>query len=142
GVARGRVQEWLAITPGRPHDPRALSGGVCNRRVAALELIENPTARLPQQVRVRVGVISDDVTPCGDLRGERGARAHVTADQKKRPPRVVLLQQIEHLRRHLRIRTVVERECDGAWSSGSPLRLSKQSRKQGGCHMSQSSCRT
>src|SRR5215472_10337993 len=124
GVARRGVHVWLAITPRRPHDPRALSGRVCNRFVATLEFIENPPARLPQKVWVCVGVVSDTVTPCSNLRAERRTRAHVSADQKERSPRIVLLQQIEQPRRYRRVRTVVECECDSAWSSGSALRLS------------------
>src|SRR5580700_9794317 len=58
------------------------------------------------------GVIADEVAAFGDFLGERGARAHVLADQEKSGFGVVTVEQVEEFRRHGRIWPVVECDCD------------------------------
>jgi hypothetical protein len=55
-----------------------------------------------------IGVIAYGMASANDVRGQLGAGTDMTPDQKERGASVVFVEQIKKLRRHRRVRTVVE----------------------------------
>ena len=102
----------LGIPYGRPVERRGRPGRGGDRRVAAGEVVGQRARAHAQQAAVAVAVQGDDVPGVGHLPGQRGVAADLLPDEEERRPRAVPGQDVEHRRRALRVRPVVEGQVD------------------------------
>ncbi len=73
-----------------------------------MKFVSGLRRRAPEKIGMRIRVVSDDVASGGGFAEEFGMLADVLPDDEERRAHFVTVEEIEELRRHCRIRTVVE----------------------------------
>jgi hypothetical protein len=96
----------------RPVHRRDGSHGAGDRRLGPHEIGTRSGRREPQEVAVAVRVDADGVAGGDDLAREARAAPDLLADEEERRDGACLAQDLEHPRRALRVRSVVEGERD------------------------------
>ena len=109
-IARGGGEPWVSPAEGWAEEfwLGIERGG--NGVVASTEFVAGLRARAPEKIRVRIGVIADDVAARYGFAKKFGILAGVLADNEERCTGVVALEEIEKFRRHGGIRPVVKRD--------------------------------
>src|SRR5260370_19042148 len=98
----------IAHPKGRAKPFRGRAQRTRNRVVAEPQLNPDLSASEAEKIRMRFGVIADEVSTRDGLSNEFWTFAHVSANQEKCRTRVVAVEKVKQLRRDRRIRSIVE----------------------------------
>src|SRR5260370_1400485 len=98
----------IAHPKGRAKPFRGRAQRTRNRVVAEAQLNPDLSASEAEKIRMRFGVIADEVSTRDGLSNEFWTFAHVSANQEKCRTRVVAVEKVKQLRRDRRIRSIVE----------------------------------
>ena len=108
-IARRRLCVAEKRSPEQPHRP---SGQRLEQPLVGVDLERHEAVGQIPEIGMGVGVIADIVALGEDPSHEIGIGLRVLADDEEARANVLLLQDIENLRRPVRIGTVVEGECE------------------------------
>ena len=108
-IARRRLCVAEKRSPEQPHRP---SRQRLEQPLVGVDLERHEAVRQIPEIGMGVGVIADIVALGEDPSHEIGIGLRVLADDEEARANVLLLQDIENLRRPVRIGTVVEGECE------------------------------
>ena len=106
--ACSRSEPWVAPAEGRAKKFRRRVECRSDGIVAATEFVSRLRGRRPEQIRMRVCVIAHDVASRHGFAEKFGMLACVPADDEKRRAQFVTIEEVEELRRHRRVRAVIE----------------------------------
>ncbi len=119
------IEQWTAKPGGRTKKSREFARYRPDNLLRAFNL--SRYASRPQHgkmVQVPLAVIFDSVTPPHDFAGKLGVLLDPLADAKESSFDGVLIEQRQHAWRYLRVRSIVDRDCDAAnrcnltWQAG------------------------
>ena len=101
---------------------------VLDRVLRALDVLAHLRRRQAQQVAMPVAVQRDLMAGVGDLARERRVAQHLLADQEERRRHTLAREDLQHRRRALRVRAVVERQRVAAAAGGAVLDAERRAR--------------
>src|SRR5690242_3811556 len=124
--ARGGDDPGIAEAVGRTKPCGGGAGDCADRFLAPLKLGSNARGSAPKKVRMRVGMIGDEMAAGGDFADKVRAFAGEAADEKKCGAGTMNIEQVEEPWSDGRIRTVIEGQGEFCAACGAAYRAAEE----------------